>query len=204
MPITQNGAYYNIRLDPNESITVTKQYEGAGKISKNGSYRYSFIAADGNSASFFATPELSMELAPVLVGTHIILTKDEGQYGQISATLSDGSPLSQAPRAVPAPTVPAPAATPRNPAQEAGSQILEQIERQVPINRDHSIAWQNANNAASTIAAQVAGGIGEKMDAFRVAQETIFESFLGEFAEDVLKRRKLVKEANEMFDGEKK
>jgi len=198
MPIVQNGKYFNVKLDQGEKITLTKQYKGAGNVSANGSVRYSFIDSEGRSAAFFATPELSMQIATVPVGEPIVLAKEDDPFGKISATLTDGAPLFAAP-AQPAQTAAPVTNTAPVPTLLPTTPVAPVIQL---TGKDITIAWQNANNVAAVMAAQVAGGIGEKMDAFKMAQETVFENFLGEFSPESLKSRKLAKEAGTMFDAD--
>ena len=195
MPVVQKGKYFNINLEPGEFLPVQKQYEGEGKISSTGNYRYSFITNEGNSASAFVSKELSDQIAPLPVGTNLILKKDkdEGQFGKISATLADGAPLfTAAPKDVQQQQPLTPAQGPEAPKQA------------VPVSRDHSIAWQNANNTAAAIVAQIPGDLGQKMDAFKVAHESIYGAYIEKFYLYDAKKTRLLAEAETLFDGDKK
>lgn len=186
MPVVQQGQYFNIKLDPGEQLAVQKQYAGAGKVTSNGSFRYSFIV-NGNSASVFVSPEVSAQLATIAVGTSLILKKDEGQYGKITAALADGSPLPPAaPGGVPV------TATLQSPVPSAPPVSYNERPQ---INRDQSIAWQNANNAAAVMSAQAK----DQKATFIAMQRYIYESYLEEFMPDESKQRKLVKEAESLF-----
>lgn len=203
MPVVQDptGRYYNIKLSPGEQLAVQKQYAGAGKIMSKGDYLYSFIVESGNSATIFLKPEVSALLAPLPVGTKLLLNKEpnEGLYGKVTATLADGSPIpSTAPPPVPTPT---PTQSPNAPiaVNKLPDPTITYSEERPVVNRDQSIAWQNANNAAATIASQVTGSFEVKKKAFKLAQEGIYESYLEEFMPAVLKQRKLIKEAEGLF-----